>query len=118
MLSRILEEIRSAGSAVNLEELSRRLEVERSALEGMIDHLVRQGKLQDDAASAAADLASAAMPACARSSCGGSCSGPKHCPFAAKLPRTFSLVSDQSDASASYRTGFRPVLAFRFQCSD
>lgn len=91
MLSRILDEIRSAGSAVNLDELSHRVGVERSALEGMIDLLVRQGKLQDDDA-----FSAAVMPDCAGSSCGGSCPGPKRCPFATKLPRTFSVVSDDS----------------------
>jgi hypothetical protein len=90
MLSRILEEIQSAGAGVHLDELSRRLEVERSALEGMIDHLVRQGKLQDEDASSAA-----AVPACASGGCGGSCPGSEHCPFAAKTPRTLSVVSDE-----------------------
>jgi len=79
---------------MNLYELSCRLEVERSALEGMIDHLVRQGKLQDDEASSAVD-----MPACAGSNCGGSCLGPEHCPFVAKMPRILSLVLDDPNES-------------------
>jgi hypothetical protein len=87
MLKRILREFESAPGGISINELSRRMEVERSALEGMIDYLVRQGKLEDDNASAAT---------CADSGCGGSCPGPEHCPFAAELPRTFSVVSDDS----------------------
>ena len=91
MLGRILEEIKEAGSAVNLEELSRRVGVQPSALEGMIDYLVRQGKLKDDAASPAE-----VGPPCAAAGCGGSCPGLRHCPFVAQMPRTFSLASDES----------------------
>lgn len=87
MLKRILHEFESASGSMSVNELSRRMGIERSALEGMIDYLVRQGKLQDDNASAAA---------CADSGCGGSCAGPEHCPFAADLPRTFSVVPDDS----------------------
>jgi hypothetical protein len=97
MLTKILDEIESAGSGLNLDELARRLEVEPSALEGMIDHLVRRGKLQDDdGAASAAESAAADGPACEESSCGGCCPGPDHCPFATKLPRTLSLVPDDS----------------------
>ena len=47
MLGKILKEFRESGGAVNLNELSRRLGVDRSALDGMLETLVRQGKLRE-----------------------------------------------------------------------
>jgi DNA-binding IclR family transcriptional regulator len=65
MLSQIIKEFRDSGGAVNLNELSRRLGVERSALDGMLETLVRKGRLRE---------------ACTTGSsgcyhCGGSCHG-------------------------------------------
>ena len=83
MLRQILELMRSADSPVNLNELSRELGIERSALEGMIAYLVRKDILRDEAA--AAMECSPAGSACA------SCA--KHCPFAAvKTPHSYTLV--------------------------
>ncbi len=45
MLSQIIDEFKRADGLLDLNELSRRLGVERSALEGMLQLLVRQGKL-------------------------------------------------------------------------
>ena len=86
MLSQVLQELESAKSAVNLNELSRKLDIERSALEGMIAYLVQKGKLQDDE-----KAQGIAMGMCDAGSCGGSCPGPQGCPFVMKMPRTFSL---------------------------
>lgn len=47
MLSRILEEFEKAKGPLDLNELSRRLGVERSALEGMLQLLVRKGRLRE-----------------------------------------------------------------------
>jgi DNA-binding HxlR family transcriptional regulator len=47
MLSRIIEELEKAGGPLNLDELSRRLGVQRSALDGMIETLVRKGRLRE-----------------------------------------------------------------------
>ena len=93
MLSLLLEELKSAESALNINELSRKLDIDRSALEGMIDYLVKKGKLQDD------DKAydAAVRPMCNPASCGGSCLGPSECPFVVRLPRTFSLTKKQGD---------------------
>ena len=83
MLQRILNEFESAGGGISINELGQRLGVERSALEGMIDYLVRKGILRDEAA--ATMECSPAGSACA------SCA--KHCPFAAvKLPRSYTLA--------------------------
>jgi DNA-binding IclR family transcriptional regulator len=46
MLSQIIKELDSAGGVIDLSELSRRLGVQRSALDGMIETLVRKGRLR------------------------------------------------------------------------
>ena len=92
MLGQILQELRSAKSALNLNELSHKLGIERSALEGMIVYLAQKGKLQDDD-----EAMQAVLGACNTGSCGGSCRGPQGCPFAMKMPRTFSLISTDRD---------------------
>ena len=81
MLQRILDEFESSPGGMSLNELSQRLNVERSALEGMIAYLVRKGRLQDD--KAAAMMYSSG--GCA------SCSGAGKCPFVMESPRTFSI---------------------------
>ena len=47
MLAQIINELKQADGLLDLNELSRRLGVERSALEGMLELLVRQGKLRE-----------------------------------------------------------------------
>jgi hypothetical protein len=47
MLAEILKEFKQAKEPMDLNELSRRLGTERSALEGMLELLVRQGKLRE-----------------------------------------------------------------------
>jgi hypothetical protein len=47
MLSEILKAFRETNGPLDLNELSRRLGTERSALEGMLETLVRQGKLRE-----------------------------------------------------------------------
>ena len=51
MLTRIIDEFRKADGVVDLNELSRRLGVDRSALKGMLALLVHQGKLREVGAS-------------------------------------------------------------------
>ena len=46
MLAEIMKAFRETGRPLDLNELSRRLGTERSALEGMLELLVRQGKLR------------------------------------------------------------------------
>lgn len=47
MLSEILNAIKETGSPLDLNELSNRLGVEKSALEGALELLVRQGKIRE-----------------------------------------------------------------------
>jgi hypothetical protein len=47
MLSEIIKAFREAEGPLDLDELSRRMGTERSALQGMLETLVRQGKLKE-----------------------------------------------------------------------
>jgi hypothetical protein len=86
MLWKVLQEVEAAQGLLDLNELSRRLGIDRSALDGMIQFWVRKGRLVDDAG------AGCATATCAGHGCGG-CAGGQSCPFTMKLPRTISLVS-------------------------
>ena len=63
MLSKILKELIDSGGTIHLNELSRRLGVERTALDGMLETLVRQGRLREVCAVACS----------ASCHCGGGC---------------------------------------------
>ena len=91
MLWKVLHEVEAAKAPLDLNELSRRLDVDRSVLDGMIQFWVRKGRLVDDAAGA-----TTASVVCATHTCGGSCSGPQGCPFTMKMPRTISLILPES----------------------
>lgn len=47
MLSRIMKEFKQSDGLINLDDLSHRLDIERSALDGMLETLIRQGKLKE-----------------------------------------------------------------------
>lgn len=49
MLTKILQALREAQEPLDLDELATQLELEASALEGMLEQLVRQGKLRKSA---------------------------------------------------------------------
>ncbi len=91
MLHQVLQAIESAPGAVNLNELSQKLNIERSALDGMIQFWVRKGRLKDDSQPAQSSCCSTT------SSCGHSCSGAQECPFVMKLPRTYSITLSVPD---------------------
>jgi hypothetical protein len=86
MINQVLHEIQTTSGALNMSDLSRKLSVDRTALDGMIQFLVRKGRLVDDDA-----VEAAAMDTCASGSCGGSCPGPSDCTFVAKMPKTYSV---------------------------
>lgn len=86
MLHQLLREIESAQGSLNLNELAHKLNIERSALEGMIQFWVRKGRLKDDSQTVMD------FPGCSSSSaCGHACPGAKGCPFVMTMPRTYSL---------------------------
>jgi hypothetical protein len=84
MLPRVLQEMEAAGETVSLDELSRRLDIEPGALEGMLQFLVRKGRILEDAGT------DDGLSDCAAGGCKGSCPGPNDCPFIAKMPRTYT----------------------------
>ena len=75
MLRQILRELEMVRGAVDINYLSSKLGIERSALDGMIDYLVRKGRLQDD------DQGSATTLSCISHGCVLSCGGSQACPF-------------------------------------
>ena len=86
MLNQVLQEIMSTQSTLSLGDLSRKLGIERSALDGMIQFWVRKGHLVDDAAAE-----TQAGVVCSIGSCGVSCIGTSNCAFVAKMPKTYSI---------------------------
>ena len=86
MLNQVLQEIRSTQSTLNLGDLSRKLGIERSALDGMIQFWVRKGRLVDDEAAE-----TQAGVVCSIGGCGASCMGTSNCAFVAKMPKTYSI---------------------------
>ena len=88
MLHQVLHEIEQAKGPITLNELSRKLNVEPSALLGMIEFWVRKGRLRDDEIETAV--------ACAPDSCHDSCGSFSNCAFVAKMPRSYTLrVNDK-----------------------
>ncbi|MFZ5910267.1 MAG: FeoC-like transcriptional regulator [Chloroflexota bacterium] len=89
MLTQVLNEITHAREPITLTVLSRKLGIEPGALEGMLAHWVRKGRLKED------DI----YPEAAHSagSCGPSCGGAETCSFVAKMPRSYSLPVKVND---------------------
>lgn len=88
VLDRLLAQLREAGGPVSFDELSSRLGVERSAVEPMLDLLVRKRLLTEWNQ---ADH----RVACSNGACGTACSGIRGCPFMEfGLPRTLEIRSD------------------------
>jgi hypothetical protein len=87
MLQLILQEIELAGGTINLVDLSRKLDVDPGALEGMLEFWVRKGRLRNSNQGGKFCSTSTA--------CGGTCGGAQGCPFVIQMPRTFSLVTER-----------------------
>jgi hypothetical protein len=68
MLTQILQEFKNTDGGLDLNQLSRKLDIEPAALEGMLDHLVQLGKLKKEMNGASCD-----MP-CSQCSCTDCCS--------------------------------------------
>ncbi len=81
MLQQVLHAFETATGPISLDELSRELGIERSALEGMITFWVRKGRLKESGG------------ACGVAGPGCSCSThPGGCGFNGPGPRTIMLV--------------------------
>jgi hypothetical protein len=85
MLNQVLNEIKNSKNGINLRELSRKLNIEQGALNGMIQFWVQKGRLVDD------DAAEVDSCSIASGSCGSSCSCPDSCPFVMEMPKSYSL---------------------------
>jgi hypothetical protein len=79
MLNQVLRELRAIKGTVHLNELAARLNVEPSALEGMVGFWAGKGRMAP--VSIEGDIASCAT------TCAGSCPGAAQCPFVAKMPK-------------------------------
>jgi hypothetical protein len=82
MLQQVLQAIEATNGPLSLDELSRRLGIERGALEGMITFWVHKGRLTEDAVSG-----------CGAGSCSRCAARGTGCVFDHAGPRTISLVS-------------------------
>ncbi|MEX1248099.1 MAG: FeoC-like transcriptional regulator [Anaerolineales bacterium] len=82
MLSRVLREMQAAQGTLRLDELAAKVNIEPSALKGMIEFWVGKGRLQ------MGDEVNASP--CA-ATCGSTCPGASQCPFVAKMPTMYSI---------------------------
>ncbi len=92
MLNQVLNEIKLAKNGLNLNDLSRKLNIERSALKGMIQFWVQKGRLIDDDAAESETCATA--KSCSLSS---SCPGLGSCPFVMEMPKSYSIRKNQTE---------------------
>jgi len=91
MLREILSEFDRVDAPLDLDELSDRLNIQKSALQGMLSTLVRQGKLvKEDAGGAPAQ-----GEVCSGFQCMG-CASASGCPFIGKMPSSYSKAKTQS----------------------
>ena len=89
MLERLLAGIRETNGPISFDDLSKRLQVERSALEPMLDLLVHKGLLAEW-------TSGDAEVACGSGACGTSCTGVQGCPFVVGgMPRTLEIRSQR-----------------------
>jgi hypothetical protein len=89
MLHAILHELQTASRPMTLRQLSRKLGVQESALEGMIDFWVQKGRLErSPGAGAGAEVRVCSGGLCALRTC----PGPDRCPLSLQPPREARLA--------------------------
>ena len=86
MLKEILAEFDRVDAPLDLDELSARLNIQKSALQGMLTTLVQQGKLEKDSVDAGP---SQGEQACSNFHCMG-CAAATDCPFIGKMPAAYA----------------------------
>jgi hypothetical protein len=87
MLHAILHEIETAPEPMTMRALSRKLGVQPSALEGMIQFWVRKGRLVVDAGPGGVS----SISACGGKRCLRSCPGPAQCPLVSDPLTTYTI---------------------------
>ena len=88
MLQQGLAEIQAASGPIDLNALGRKLGVQPSALEGMIQFWVRKGRLRVHRVADDEDMVCAVQPICTRG-----CPGPDQCPLLAATRRGYSIAN-------------------------
>lgn len=96
MLRELIREIEAANGAARPSELARRLGVERSAIDGMIDELVRLGRL-------GADPADRCPLRVGRGPCGRTCGADGRCPLPVRLPAPLGVVHAPAERNPTER---------------
>ncbi len=86
MLQQVLREIEQATGPLSLGDLARKLDVDRSTLDGMLTFWVRKGRIV---------VSDVDGQTCATGGGCTSCDSSTGCPFAGAAPRTFALVTDK-----------------------
>ncbi|MCE1254001.1 MAG: FeoC-like transcriptional regulator [Anaerolineae bacterium] len=86
MLTAIVNEMRNSSGPVTLRYISRKLSLDESAVEGMIETLIHKGIVRDHARYLQE------LQTCGDVSFCNGCSQ-KNCPVSGNMPRTFSLVT-------------------------
>lgn len=86
MLKEIITILKTEKTPLSVESLSKRLDVERSALEGMLVYLEQKGII-----SGQQNITIPSQQKCQGFSCMG-CPASVKCPFAGKLPQRYTLV--------------------------
>ncbi len=86
MLYQLLTVMNNKNKPISLEGLSEELGMEKSALEGMLDLLVRKGKLRYSDLGQVPQEGSCAGGACMACGKAGSC------PFVGKMPHVYEMV--------------------------
>jgi len=87
MLHAILYELQTASEPMTLRTLGQKLNVQQSALEGMIQFWVQKGRLElDDGMGGASEVS-----VCDHKICFRSCPGPAQCPLASDPLISYSL---------------------------
>jgi len=82
MLSKLLRTINTTTEPFSIHQLSRKMEVEPSVLEGMLAHLVRIGRLKDEDMPSKDDL---------DQGCAAHCGESGSCVYAARMPKSYSV---------------------------
>lgn len=89
MLARLLDELEASTEPLSVDALSRRLDLQPSAVEGMLDELVRMGRLRRDDPGVACTLSRTDQEG---TPCGNTCGPVSGCPLVVRLPRSFEVI--------------------------
>lgn len=92
VLALVLQELQKSKEPLSVAVLSKKLNIDPSALEGMLDHWVRKKRLIENSAQGEVPANCAA--------CGGharSCHCSAQCPFIARMPKTYSIAVTEKE---------------------